>query len=64
MYQVLRNTYVNLFDLVEARRYAGIVREWANWRELARYSREAGRIFPLVEAEKGTLLRRMLKYLH
>jgi hypothetical protein len=54
--QVLRNRHINIFDLIEARCYRRAAKAWANWRELARYSQEIGRVSPLAEEQQGTPL--------
>jgi len=60
----LAGIHVNIFDLLQHVRTgaAGLVRRFGNVKELARYSKRRGRIFPREQA-KGGALRVLLRVL-
>ena len=58
---MLRQTNVNVFDLVEAKRNDSVARSFRTAQELAAYSRRSGRMFPADLVQIDTLLARVMK---
>ncbi len=62
MSQLLKKTYVNIFDLIDAARTGTVARTFPNNKKLAAYTKH-GKIFPKEKAKSNLLLKFMLRHI-
>jgi hypothetical protein len=59
--QLLKKVDVNIYDLIDAARSGAAARTFTDARQLAKYTKETGKVFPKAYAKQNKLLKFMLR---
>jgi hypothetical protein len=59
--QLLKKVDVNIYDLIDAARSGVAARTFTDDRQLAKYTKENGKVFPKAHAKQNKLLKFMLR---
>jgi hypothetical protein len=62
-FQLLKKVDVNIYDLVDAARTGTVARTFTDTRQLEKYTKENGKVFPKAYAKQNKLLKFMLRHI-